>query len=339
MKILIIGGTRFLGRALVEAALDRGDRVTLFHRGSTGAELFPGVERIFGERDRDLDRLGGRTWDAVFDTCGFVPRIVSASARALSGRAGHYTFVSSISVYAEPMAAGSDESARVGTISDPAVEEITGVTYGPLKALCEAAAETALPGRVLHVRAGLLVGPNDYTDRFPYWVRRIRRGGETLIPDAPAQPIQFIDARDAAAWLLRMAERGTCGTFNTTGPRERITLGDFFAEANRVLGGRAAFVPVAPEFLIERGVTPWSEVPLWIPSDAGSMDVSIARALEKGLAPRSLGDTIRDTLAWLEATGGPAPGGTVLASPVMASLCAEREVELLEAWKRAAARS
>ncbi|MGH7741015.1 MAG: NAD-dependent epimerase/dehydratase family protein, partial [Candidatus Eiseniibacteriota bacterium] len=175
MDILILGGTRFLGRALAEAALERGDRVTLFHRGQSGAELLLRAEHIQGDREHDLGRLDGRRWDAVFDTCGFFPRMVTASARALAGRVPHYTFISSISVYAEPIRALSDESAPLATLADPATEAVTGETYGALKALCERAAESVMPGRVLSARAGLLVGPHDYTDRFPYWVARLKR--------------------------------------------------------------------------------------------------------------------------------------------------------------------
>ena len=340
MNILILGGTRFLGRALAEAALDRGDRVTLFHRGSTGAHLFPRAEHVTGDRERDLDRLSGRTWDAVFDTCGFFPRAVAASSHTLRAQVGHYTFISSISVYAEPGSPHADERAPLATIADATTEVVTGESYGALKALCEAAAEREMPGRVLSARAGLLVGPHDYTDRFPYWVARVKRGGEVLAPDAWDQALQMIDARDAAAWLLRAAERGLAGPFNLTAPDPALTFGGFLDRANASLGGASRFVRVAESFLEEQGVQPWSEMPLWAPGGASFMDVSLERAVSNGLAWRSLEDTVRDTLAWIGAGRDEAGTATsVLASPPPSSLAPERESALLETWRARAARA
>lgn len=332
MDVLILGGTRFLGRALVESALARGHRVTLFHRGRTGAALFPEIERILGDRERGLERLAGRRWDAVFDTCGFVPRIVRANAERLAGSAGHYTFVSSISVYADPVAPGSDERAPLAKLADERVEQVTGETYGGLKALCEGVVETAFPGRALHARLGLLVGPHDYTDRFPYWVTRIARGGDVLVPDAPDQPVQFIDARDAAGWMVRMAEARTAGVFNLTGPLEPLALGGFFAAARAALASDARFVPVAGEFLKEQGVVPWTELPLWTAGDVGFVAVKTSRAVANGLAFRPLAETIRDTLAWRRVTPASEGAGSTLATPVPASLSADRERELLGLW-------
>jgi 2'-hydroxyisoflavone reductase len=340
MDILILGGTRFLGRAVADAALARGDRVTLFHRGTTGAELFPQLEHIRGDRERDLSKLDGRRWDAVFDTCGFFPRIVELSARALAGRIGHYSFISSISVYAEPNIPNADESAPLATLPDPATETLTGETYGALKALCERAAEAALPGRCLSARAGLLVGPNDYTDRFPYWVARLERGGEVLAPDAWDQPLQFIDVRDAATWLLKAAERSLSGPFHLTGPATPFTFGGFLERANAALGGRARFVRVDESYLTGSGVQPWSEMPLWVPGGASFMDVNLGRSVANGLTWRPLEETLRDTLAWLQALPGPLPvASSVLASPPPKSLTAERERALLEEWKKRTVRA
>jgi len=332
MKLLLIGGTRFLGRHVVAGALERGHQVTLFHRGRTRPGLFPECERILGDRERDLDLLENRTWDAVIDTCGFVPRVVGETTRRLAGRIGHYTFVSSISVYADPVEPGADEGAPLARLEDPATETVTGATYGGLKVLCEEAAEAGLPGRVLQVRAGLLVGPWDYTDRFRYWVKRFAEGGEVLIPDAPAQPLQWIDARDAAEWMVARAEAGTTGVFNLTGPREPATLGETLNGIAAALGASPARVAVAPGFLSERGVQSWMELPLWADGAEGFLSISIARALAQGLALRPLAATVGDVLGAIpeeQAAAGSASTSD-LAPPI--SLSRGRERELLAAW-------
>src|SRR5882762_6808084 len=202
MRILVLGGTRFLGRGFVVAAQARGHELTLFNRGRTNPELHPRVERILGDRDGGLGALAGRTWDAVVDPSGFFPRVVGASARALAGSVGRYLFVSSISVYAEPIPHGVDETAPVAPLADPAVEDIGGGAYGGLKALCEDRVREAFGERATVVRPGLIVGPHDTTDRFPYWPRRIARGGEVLAPGEPSAPVQLIDARDLAAFMV-----------------------------------------------------------------------------------------------------------------------------------------
>src|SRR5579872_4273010 len=218
MKLLILGGTVFLGRHIVEAALARGHEVTLFNRGQHNPDLFPEVEKLRGDRNGDLAALQGRQWDAAIDTSGFVPRVVRASAEALANAVKHYTFISSISVYADFTKLGIDESSPVAKLVDESVEEVTGETYGGLKALCEQAAEEALPGKVLIVRPGLIVGPDDQTDRFTYWPYRVAQGGEMLAPGRPAHQEQFIDVRDLAQWIVRMVEAGKTGVYNATGP-------------------------------------------------------------------------------------------------------------------------
>src|SRR3954470_5339632 len=218
MKLLILGGTIFLGRYLAEAALERGHDLTLFNRGQHNSELYPDVEKLRGDRDGGLDVLRGRRWDAVVDTSGYLPRLVRASAELLADAVEHYTFISSISVYPHFRSLGQDESAPVGTLDNPSVEEITGESYGPLKALCEQAVEQALPGRTLVVRPGLIVGPHDPSDRFTYWVRRVAQGGELLAPAGRDWHTQIIDVRDLAEWTLRMVERRQTGVYNATGP-------------------------------------------------------------------------------------------------------------------------
>jgi 2'-hydroxyisoflavone reductase len=336
MRLLILGGTVFLGRHLVDAALARGHTVTLFNRGRSGAGLFPEVERLTGDRDGGLAALRGRTWDAVIDTCGYVPRVVAQSADLLRDAVGHYTFVSSISVYADGAALGVDESAPVAKLDDPTVETITGETYGPLKALCEAAVRDATGDRAFIVRPGLLVGPRDPSGRFTYWVTRIADGGDVLAPGDREMQVQFIDARDGAEWMLRCAEAGITGVQNMTGPREALTMGGFLEAGRTALNPDARFEWVAETFLLERGVTPWTEVPLWIPStDRGVLAVSIEKALASGLRFRPLASTLADTLAWRRSADAdrPLPERVAAGPRPQMGLAPERERALLEAWR------
>jgi nucleoside-diphosphate-sugar epimerase len=326
VKLLILGGTVFLGRHIVETALQRGHKITLFTRGERNPDLFPDVEKLRGNHDGNLAPLEGRRWDAVIDTSGYVPRVVRASAELLKDAVAHYTFISSISVYAGFETPNMDETAPVGTLADEGVEEITGETYGPLKALCEHAVEEVMPGRALIIRPGLIVGPHDPTDRFTYWPRRIARGGEVLAPDRPDRATQFIDARDLADWTVRMAEAGATGTYNATGPAERLTMGQLLDVCNTAGGGSAAFTWASEAFLLDAGVGPWIELPLWVPESegAGFDSVSIAKALAAGLSFRSLEETVRDTLAWDAAR----PADTQR----RAGLDAEKERETLRRW-------
>ncbi|HEX6708789.1 MAG TPA: NAD-dependent epimerase/dehydratase family protein [Rubrobacter sp.] len=323
MDLLILGGTGFLGRHLVEAALGGGHQVTLFNRGLRDPDLFPEVERIKGDRDGDLSSLRGRRWDAVIDTCGYVPRVVRASAGLLADAVDHYTFVSSISVYSEAIMPGADEDAAVRELSDPTVEEVTGETYGGLKALCERAAEEEMPERVLNVRPGLISGPHDPTDRFTYWPRRIAAGGEVLAPDSPEFRVQFIDVRDLAAWIVKMVQEQRTGTYNATGPDYELTMGRLLEECEAV--GGAELVWVSEKFLIEQGVEPFTELPLWVPrEDAAMLAVDCCRAIAAGLVFRPVSETVRDVLDWDRAR-------TEDTEP-RAGLLLERERELLRAW-------
>ena len=300
MRLLILGGTVFLGRALVEAALARGDEVTLFHRGKHNPDLYPEVERIIGDRNTDLNRLDGRTWDAVIDTCGYFPRQVKASAERLAGATGHYTFISSISVYSGFEQPGMNERSPVGILEDPTVEEITGESYGPLKALCEQAAEAAMPGRVLNIRPGLIVGPHDPSDRFTYWPLRAARGGDVLAPDRPEVLVQIIDVRDLAEWNLRMVEAGQTGVYNATGPDSPLTMGEVLNACKTISGSDAVFRWAPAEFLLANEVAPWTEMPLWVPESegAGFSAIDCSKATAAGLTFRPLADIVRDTLDW-----------------------------------------
>jgi len=328
MKLLVLGGTIFLGRHLVEQALGAGHEITLFTRGRHNADLFPEAERLRGDRDGGLQALAGRRWDAVVDTCGYVPRIVRDSARLLAPSVERYLFVSSISVYRDFARPGVDEDGPLAELADPSVETVDGETYGGLKALCERACAEELPGRALLVRPGLIVGPYDPTDRFTYWPERFARGGEAIAPGSPDRVTQVIDVRDLAAWMLRMVEAGRAGVYNATGPEPPLTFGRLF-EACRQAGG-AGTVPIWVDeaFLQERGVAPWSELPLWVPQtpdQAGFDAVAVGRAIAEGLRFRPIDETVRDTLAWAQTL--PAD------RPRRAGLAPEKEAEVLRAWK------
>jgi 2'-hydroxyisoflavone reductase len=307
VKTLILGGTLFLGRHLVEAALARGHQVTIFNRGQTNPDLFPQVEKLRGDRDTgDLSALEGRSWDAAVDTSARIPRWVEEFAEAVGGRSEHYTSVSSISVYADTSEPGTDETAPVHVLADETVEEILNVeTYGALKALCEQTAEKLMPGRVLRVRPGLIIGPYDDSGRFAYWVHRIARGGDVLAPEPREQPVQLVDARDLAAWILRMAEKGETGVFNATGPGRPLTMAEMLEEIVSETGSDARLTWVDERSLVDAGVEAWSDLPLWLapnvdPEHAGFLSIDTSKALLAGLVFRPLPDSIRDTLEHTE---------------------------------------
>ncbi len=327
MKILIIGGTIFLGRHLVEAAVARGHDVTLFNRGQHSPNLFPDVEKLRGDRDGGLAPLRGRQWDAVIDTCGSFPRVVRASAEMLAEAVRQYIFISTMSVYADLSAPGSDERSPVGTIPDETVEEVTGGTYGPLKALCEQAVERVMPGRTLNIRPGLIVGPHDPSNRFTYWVHRVAQGGEVLVPGVLEQPLQFIvDVRDLAAWIVRMAEASTVGVFNAKGPDYPLTMGDLIETCASVSGSDARFVWVSEEFLLDQHVGPWMELPLWLPATMNAINSARSdAAYTAGLTFRPIAETVRDTLTW-DATLPPD-------TERRAGMAPDRETHLLDRWQ------
>ena len=336
MKLLILGGTIFLGRHIVQAALDRGHEVTLFNRGRTGPDLFPNVERLRGDRDGDLTALKGRTWDGVIDTSGYVPRLVRASAELLKDAVQHYSFISSISVYADRQKVGIAENARLHTLEDNTTEEVNAQTYGGLKVLCEQAVEAVMPGRSFLVRLGLLVGPHDPTGRFTYWVERMAEGGEVLVPGPAKRPVQFIDARDAASWIVRMSEKRTTGPMNATGPNEPLSMEDCLSTCAQALRSNARVIWVDEAFLLERGVQPWAGLPLWPGSETGGIfAIDTRKAQETGLECRPLPATIRDTFEWakhIDASRNPNANPNV-------GLTREREAELLQEWRAHPART
>ncbi|OGO34122.1 MAG: epimerase [Chloroflexi bacterium RBG_16_57_11] len=302
MRILILGGTVFLGRALVDEALRRSHHLTLFNRGQSNPTLYPQVERLTGDRSVDLSSMKGRRWEAVIDTCGYLPRVVSASAATLADAVEHYTFISTESVYASPLQPGLDENAPLGVLPDESVEEITGETYGPLKVLCERAVEAVLPGRTLVVRPGLIVGPHDTSDRFTYWPYRVALGGRVLAPGRPEREVQFIDVRDLALWIIQMVERRQTGLYNADGQPEAVSMKVLLEACKTTSGSDAQFAWVSDEFLEKNNVGAWMEMPLWIPETdpdaAGFFTIRVEKAQAAGLSYRPLIETVADTLSW-----------------------------------------
>ena len=318
MRLLLLGGPKFLGRAVIDAALGRGHELTLFNRGTTGADLYPDVERIVGDREGGLDGLRGSEWDSVVDTSGYLPRVVTAGAELLRDTVEHYVFVSSISVYAS-FAEIVDEGAPLAAISEPGSEDV-GRDYGGLKALCERAVESTFPGRATAVRAGLIVGPHDPTGRFTYWPHRIAGGGDVLVPGPAWRPLQLVDVRDLAAWIVSCAEQRLTGPFNATGP---TTMGAVVDASKRVTGSTARAVEVDDAFLADQGVDEWMGLPLWVDTRKDDwrrfLEVDVSRATSAGLTFRSLDETVAATLAEAEPVEG-------------VGLAPERERELLAAW-------
>ncbi|MEP7294424.1 MAG: SDR family oxidoreductase, partial [Chloroflexota bacterium] len=324
MKILVIGGTRFVGRHFVDAALANGHKITLFNRGQSNADLYPGVENLRGDRTVDLSALDGRSWDVVVDTCGYVPRIVRMSAEKLANAVDRYLFISTISVYDVLKARDMDEeNSPLLTLEDPTVEEITGETYGGLKVLCEQAVEAVFPGRALQVRPGMIIGPHDPTDRYTYWVVRAAQGSEILVPGTPERPVQMIDGRDLGAGMLRMIEDGTTGIFNATGPEHPLTWRAWMQSCADAAGTQPTFTYLSDEFLTEHEVN-GGDLPFWVSAEYENIfAVSVERAKNAGMSFRPSAESGRDTLAWR---------GAADVTALKVGLKPEREAELLAAW-------
>jgi 2'-hydroxyisoflavone reductase len=326
MNLLILGGTVFLGRHLVTAAQGRGHQLTLFNRGRTNPDLFPDIEKIHGDRSADLDKLNNRRWDAVIDTSGYLPGVVDASAKALSGRVGRYLFISTISVYSDFSRLHMDETAPVARLGRPEQVELSNETYGPLKVHCEDAVQAVYGERSLVIRPGLIVGSYDPTDRFTYWPMRIAQGGEMLAPEGAHVPIQFIDGRDLAEWCLHGVETGLSGVYNATGPATPYTLGELLTVCQEVAGTSVQLTWATAEFLADQQVIPFGDLPLWVPDESrGISTVDCRRAIAAGLAFRPTEATVRDTLVWRRSLPD--------APALRAGLTAAREAELLAAWR------
>ena len=319
MKLLVLGGPKFLGRAVADAALARGHEVTFFNRGRTNSELYPEVEKLRGDRGGDLAPLRGRSWDAVVDTSGYLPGHVEASAKALAGT-GRYCFVSSISVYAD-FSGPIDEDSETLPLGGAPIDRLTSdySNYGALKALCERAVEDEFGDRAVVIRPGLIVGAHDPSGRFTYWPHRVARGGEMLAPAPPHRTVQFLDVRDLAEWMLELCQGDTTGRFNATSPG--VSWGELLATCRRMAASKASITWVPDGFLVQQGVGEWMELPMWI-ADSGRTGANaavVSRALSAGLSFRPLVDTIRATLELAETT-------------VDAGLTPDREVAIIAAW-------
>jgi len=321
VKLLVLGGTQFVGRAVVEAALADGHDVTLFHRGRTSPELHPQAEHVLGDRDGGLGALARGTWDACIDVSGYVPRVVRASAELLAGAVARYAFVSSVSVYAE-LRGPSDETTPLASLEDETTESIE-EAYGGLKALCESVVTNVYGDRSVLARPTLVAGPHDHTGRFTWWVHRGARGGTVLVPEGSAWRIQIIDVRDLARFLLlAAADPSLSGAYNIVGPRVEVGLVDVVEEAASLAGSEVKPVVVDDAFLVEQGVSE-RELPLWVPEPewAAWAQASAERALAAGLVHTPVVETIHATL-----DQAPLVDGVGLAS--------QREAALLAAWEQ-----
>jgi len=336
LKILILGGTAFLGPAVVHEARMRGHQITLFNRGKTNADMYPDFDKRVGDRFGDLKSLEEGEWDVVIDHSGYIPSTVKDSAGLLAKKAKQYIFISSISVYADFSKPGNNEESAVGVITDEEVEaaktmkDITGLNYGPLKALCEQEAEAAFPGQCCNIRPGLIVGPLDRSDRFTYWPVRIQKGGEVLVPDTPDVVTQVIDVRDLAEFIVHCAETNTNGVFNATSPADQLTMGELFDTCKEVSGSDAEFTWVSKAFLEENEVAAWSDMPVWVPlegEEAGHPYMEVSRAVAAGLTFRPIAETVRGTLDWWATIPQER-----LDKPMRSGITAERETELLAKW-------
>jgi 2'-hydroxyisoflavone reductase len=323
MKLLVIGGTRFVGRHVVEAALRRGHTVTLLHR--TPSELFPGAEHVLTDRDGDLAALAGREFDATLDMCAYFPRQVRHVVGALGERAGRYLLISSTSVYAEPAGPGFDESSPVVPAAGDDVDVVTDTTYGPLKVACEEAARALLGERATVVRPTYVVGPWDHTQRFTHWVRRLSEGGEVLGPGNPSDPLQVIDARDLGRFCIDLVEKDVAGTFHAVSPEPPYTFGDMLADVLAVVAPSGTTITwVDQAWLLAQGESDGT-IPLWGGGDPWILAnaASPAAAIAAGLKHRSVRQSAVEVLDHLDA------GQTTGSDPGMGR---ERETELLAAW-------
>ena len=337
LRILVLGGTGFLGPSTIEVALARGHKVTMFNRGKTRPDLFPGVERLQGDRDPKKDQglkaLEKGEWDVVIDNSGYYPRMVGASAELLAKRAKRYIYISSISAYKEPSPMNGEETAPLATMADPTLETMGKQyeNYGALKALCEQAAEKAMPGRTCVVRPGYIVGPDDPSGRFTYWPVRFDKGGEIAVPGAPTDPIQVIDVRDLGAWLVKLAEDGTVGAFNACGPDRVMKWGEVIEACQKAASKPGTLTWIPASFLIKR--EQHEGFPIWAPAEGetkGFHTWSNHKAIKAGLRFRPVEATVKDTRAWFKGQLKAEKGRVRLAGPD-----AEKEAKLLADFKAA----
>lgn len=332
--LLILGGTGFIGPHLTQEALRRGWRVTHFNRGKRATGGVAGVETLLGDRKGQLDALRGRKWDAVVDDTGYIPKFVKMSAELLAPNVGYCLFISSISAYAS-FAQPNDEHSPTGKLADPQTEQVTEETYGPMKALCEQYSAAAFNGRISIVRPGYIVGPLDPTDRFTYWPVRVAKGGEMLAPGTPRDPIQIIDVRDLAAWMMKLVESRANGTFNAVSPPGAFTIGDVIAASQRASPDSATRVTWVPEdFLAAHWKPEELDLPPWSPMKGDSAGASLSTttlANKAGLKCRPLQDTVRDTLEWFRTLPPERQG------KLHAGLDPQKETDTLRGWHESGA--
>jgi len=330
LRILILGGTGFIGPHQVRYALARGHKLTLFNRGRTNPGLFPNVELLEGDRNGKIDALKGRDWDVVIDNPATLPRWVRDTAQLLKGHAGQYVFISTVSVYADTSKPGMDETTALLTTDMPDTDRVTNQNYGALKALAEKEAEKAFPGKTTVIRPGLIVGPGDTSDRFTYWPVRIARGGEVMAPGEPTDPVQFIDARDLGEWSIRMVEQGDMGIYNALGPRATLSIAEMLYGIRAITSADVKFTWVPADFLAEQKVSPWGDMPVWVPGQgdsAGFSRMSNQHAVAKGLTFRPLADTARATLEDYQARVTAKPD-----TKLLSGITPARETAALAAW-------
>jgi 2'-hydroxyisoflavone reductase len=329
MKILVIGGTVFVGRHIVQAALNRGHEVTLLNRGKASPELFPDAEKLCGDRTKTMHALHGRSWDVVIDTCGYLPRVVEKSVEALKSACNQYVYISSGSVYKDKSKIGIAEDDEILIPRDFDAEEMTGETYGELKAGCESVVRQTFADMALIVRPGLVVGPHDSTDRFTYWPVRIAAGDKVLAPGKPHRQVQFIDARDLADFTILMTERKSGGVYNAIGPDYPLSMSQLLGECKLVTASNADFIWVSDDKLLSEGVDPWMDLPLWIPEgseERGFLYRDNSKAIAAGLRFRPLRESIADTLQWWQKER--------IGSDLKAGISREREAEVLAGQNR-----
>ena len=329
LKILVLGGTGYIGPHMVREALRRRHNVTLFNRGKTNSALFRDLELLVGDRNNGLDALKDRSWDAVIDNSGYVPRHVTDSARLLSPSVSHYVFVSSISAYAS-FTGANDEDSPLATMPDESVEEVTGGTYGPMKALCEQRAVAEMgEDRVTILRPTYICGPGDHTDRFSYWPVRTMQGGEMLWPGTPQDKIQIIDVRDFANFVVDAVEQRISGTYNAVTPAGSYSMGELLADSMAVTGTTVDPTWVSAEFIEAQNLAERGALPIWSPPTgeyAGVAYVNGERATARGLKNRPIKETARDVISWWKTLP------EQRTQKVRAGPSAEREAEVLSLW-------
>jgi 2'-hydroxyisoflavone reductase len=331
MKILLIGGTGFVGRHICTELLKNGHKVTLFNRGRTEKELFPECERIVGDRDISHEALMGHTWDAAIDTNGRMPSVVKEAARLLRKQVGHYSFISSISAY-EALQPNSldhpktiNETSKLATITSSEIDDTSMRTYGKRKARCEADILEVWHDKALISRPGLIVGPWDTTDRFTYWPVRIHEGGDIICPGTGDDEVRFIDVRDLAMWHVKMIEEGKHGTFNLTGPAKKLTIKELVKTGVRLINPSSKIIWASQAFLQKHSVSAWSDMPVWAPA---MTTIDSSKAVASGLKFRPLADTIVDTFKWAESQD--------MKRPLKAGLTKQREDNLIKSIKESA---